>query len=359
MKKRPSVLIVDDEPNNFDVLETHLSGEPYDLHYASSGEKAIAHLGTFQPDVILLDVMMPEFNGIEICRQIKAIAKWQAVPIIMITALTAREDLAQCLAAGASDFISKPVSSVELRARVRSMLKIKEQYDNLQELLEIREDMVHMMVHDLRNPLTSIILAAELLKSPKLLLEKKEQKVNSIIYAAQRLQSLIESLLLMAKLESGKIALNYRDIDLHQLCNSIIADFEPITTQMNLQLVSNLPSSRQLFQADQPIFRRILENLLSNAIKFSDPHSQIILSAQYAYSGDLIVEVIDAGIGISEEIKSQIFEKYEIGTLIKDTSQIGLGLAFCKLAIEAHGGKINVKNNEPQGTIFTVFLPQQ
>jgi len=234
MNKQPSILIVDDEPNNFDVIETLLNGEEYQLHYASGGQKALDHLDTFQPDVILLDVMMPELDGIEVCKQIKAIAKWKSVPIVMITALSSREDLSRCLAAGASVFISKPVNSIELRARVRSMLKIKEQYNDLQELLEIREDMVHMIVHDLRNPLTAIILAAELLKSPKMPLEKKEQKINSIIYGAQRLQSLIENLLVTAKLETGKIALNYKDIDLHSLCHGIIADIEPISTQMRI-----------------------------------------------------------------------------------------------------------------------------
>ncbi|MEE3719989.1 response regulator [Tumidithrix elongata RA019] len=359
MKTPPSILIVDDEPNNFDVIEALLDDEGFELHYASSGQKALDRLETFQPDVILLDVMMPELNGIEVCQTIKSMPKWKPVPIIMITALTAKEDLARCLAAGANDFMSKPVNSIELRARVRSMLQIKQQYDSLQELLKMREDMVHMMVHDLRNPLTNIMLSAELLNSPSLPPERKQKKVDGIIHSAQRLQSLIESLLLMAKIESGKIALNYSDIDLDILCREVIQDFEPIVTQRNLEIVTQLFLQGKRVHVDALIFRRVLENLLSNAIKFSPSKSKIVLSVEYPEFGDIKIQVSDFGSGINEELKPLIFEKYEIGTLIKDTTQIGLGLTFCKLAIEAHGGSIAVENNQPQGSIFTLTIPNQ
>jgi diguanylate cyclase len=126
-----SVLVIDDQPDNFDVIETLLHGEGYHLHYAPSGQRALDRLEYFQPDVILLDVMMPDLDGIEVCRRLKAIPKWQSVPIIMVTALTAKEDLALCLATGADDFISKPVNRLELRARVRSMFRIRQQQQAL------------------------------------------------------------------------------------------------------------------------------------------------------------------------------------------------------------------------------------
>ena len=127
----PSVLVVDDQPDNFDVIETLLQGEGYHLHYAPSGKRALDRLEYFQPDVILLDVMMPDLDGIEVCRRLKAMPEWQSVPIIMVTALTAKEDLARCLAAGADDFISKPVNRLELQARVRSMFRIRRQQQAL------------------------------------------------------------------------------------------------------------------------------------------------------------------------------------------------------------------------------------
>lgn len=134
-----AILIIDDEPNNFDVIETFLSSNPassgddedYLLHYAATGEEALSALAIFEPDLILLDVMMPGMDGIEVCKQIKAMPQWEAVPIIMVTALTSRTDLAACLSAGADDFISKPLNRLELTARVRSMLRIHHQYQQL------------------------------------------------------------------------------------------------------------------------------------------------------------------------------------------------------------------------------------
>ncbi len=127
-----SVLIIDDEANNFDVIETLLSNQDYQLHYAASGQDAINYLDTFQPDLILLDVMMPTMDGIEVCKLIKTLPKWKDVPIIMVTSLNSKEDLAKCLNAGANDFVSKPINSLEFRARVKSMLRIKEQHDRLE-----------------------------------------------------------------------------------------------------------------------------------------------------------------------------------------------------------------------------------
>ncbi|PSR17987.1 GGDEF domain-containing response regulator [filamentous cyanobacterium CCP3] len=137
-----SILIIDDEPTNFEVIETLLSieaaegtsfqeAQPYQLHYAASGAAAIAALDLFKPDLILLDVMMPGMSGLQVCRRIKAMPQWQTVPIIMVTSLTSKADLARCFAVGADDFIGKPVTRLELSARVRSMLRIRQQYKAL------------------------------------------------------------------------------------------------------------------------------------------------------------------------------------------------------------------------------------
>ncbi|UZQ56070.1 response regulator [Trichothermofontia sichuanensis B231] len=145
-----SILVIDDEPTNFDVIETLLANQGYDLNYSASGAEAIASLATFAPDVILLDVMMPDMDGIEVCRQIKAMSQWQAVPIIMVTALNSKEDLARCLDAGADDFISKPINGLELRARVRSMLRIKRQYDRIQSLSQLQRKTINLLRENLQ-----------------------------------------------------------------------------------------------------------------------------------------------------------------------------------------------------------------
>ncbi|MEY3868855.1 MAG: hypothetical protein RLZZ338_2746 [Cyanobacteriota bacterium] len=367
-----SVLVVDDEPNNFDVVEFILFTEGYKLNYATSGAKALTFLETSQPDVILLDVMMPEMDGIEVCRQIKAHPLWRYIPVVMVTALNSKEDLARALNTGADDFISKPVSPVELRARVRSMLRIKQQHDALESLLkdkeallekqaaslQLRQDMSDMVVHDLRNPLTVILMSCELLKRTNLE-EKQFNKVQKISQSANRLQSLIDSLLMMAKLEAGKFLLSLTEVDLSLLGKAVVQDFHAIATQKNIDLVSHLPEPNYLVWIDEMLLRRAIDNLLSNALKFSPENSQVTFIIEYTSSSTIKIQVKDQGRGISEEVKEKIFEKYEIGNIIGGVSQTGLGLAFCKIAVEAHGGKISVDSNQPNGSIFTLEIPTE
>lgn len=127
--RKHSILLIDDEESNFEVIEGFLYRENYQLTYVTSGLEALSRMDEIQPDVMLLDLMMPEMDGIEVCHRVKSNDRWCHIPIIMITALRAKEDLARSLEAGADDFLSKPVNSIELRARVRSMLRIKLQYD--------------------------------------------------------------------------------------------------------------------------------------------------------------------------------------------------------------------------------------
>lgn len=365
--KKASILVIDDEPDNFDVIETLLSvnlnkassreNYDYQLYYVANGEEAILSLDTFEPDIILLDVMMPGIDGIEVCGRIKAMSKWQSVPIIMVTALNSKEDLANCLKVGADDFISKPVNGVELRARVNSMLRIKHQYDDLQTMLKLREDMVNMVVHDLRNPLTDILLGVEILKSGKYPTHKQQHKLTRIYSSAQALQLLIDDLLTMAMLESANISLNCTEVNICELIKFAISNFQAIAARKNQVLLSKLPeeSHKKVF-VDETMMHRVLDNLLSNAIKFSPDNSQIVVIVEFTASEGCKIQVIDCGPGVDDALQLHIFEKYEIGNSASNVSQIGLGLAFCKMVVEAHGGEICVKNNQPQGAIFEIVL---
>ncbi|GAB1544631.1 hybrid sensor histidine kinase/response regulator [Scytonema sp. NUACC21] len=354
MKTSPKILIIDDEPDNFDVIDTLLESEGYHLSYASNGNKALNLLKTFLPDVILLDVMMPQMNGIEFCQRFKSHLEWKHIPVIIVTALSSKEDLSKCLAMGADDFISKPVNGIELRARVKSMLRIKQQHDALQATMRLREDLSQSIVHDLRNPLSIIMSSAAILQTADCSPERLQTKTMNIIVAGQRLELMINNLLLMAKLESGKMVLTKTEVDLHNLCASALSDLEPLAVQNKRKLIGNLPVPGGTICVDTALFRRVIDNLLSNAIKFAPPDSEIVLSADYTAPGRARIQVADSGLGVKEELHQIIFEKYEIGTPIKPSSQLGLGLAFCKMAVEAHGGSIIVENNLPQGSIFTI-----
>ena len=173
----PSILIIDDDPDNFDVIETLLDNEDYQLHYAASGQQAIKSLDVFQPDIILLDVMMPGMDGIEVCQRIKAMPQWEAVPIIMVTALTGKKDLAQCLSSGADDFISKPIDRSELTARVRSMLRIRQQYQQLETFNARLEAMVQKRTAQLQRMIAEDALT--LLPSRTFLLQKLTEILQS------------------------------------------------------------------------------------------------------------------------------------------------------------------------------------
>jgi len=358
MSQETNILVIDDEPDNFDVIEGLLYKYGYQLFYASHGVQALAQLKNFQPDLILLDVMMPELDGIEVCKIIKADEKYNSIPIIMVTALTQKEDLAQCLEAGADDFISKPVNSLELAARVKSMLRIKSQYDSLNKLLKFREDLVNIIIHDFRNPLTNIILCASLLKMPQITAEMSSEKIDAILASSETLKNQINNLLEIAKIQSGELVLNLIYTNLNSLCENILKSFELIANSQNINLISQLPQEVIETKIDPKILRHIIENLLSNALKFSEPNSKIILELTEDNSPKIYLKVIDFGVGISDTDKLNIFQKFYVGSTPKKVSQIGLGLSFCKMAIEAHGGKIKVEDNPQKGSIFTIELPQ-
>lgn len=351
----PTILIVDDEPDNFDVIAILLSNQDYQLHYINDAQEVISSLDVIQPDLILLDVMMPEINGIELCQQIRTMPKWQSVPITIVTALTRKEDLARCLNAGADDFISKPLNGLELRARVNSMLRIKQQQDRLQTLLKFREDMVHMLIHDLRNRLTDVLLGLEFLEMG--VDSSIQQKLTEIYASAQGLQLLIDDLLKIALLESGNMRLNRTHVDIRKFIQSVIDNFSAIATQKNQSLISQVSDTlTDSIILDETLMYRVLDNLLSNAIKFAPANSNVIIKVENNKTETLTIQVIDSGPGVPEELRQQIFEKYEIGTLMPNVSQIGLGLALCKMIIKAHQGEIYVKSNQPQGSIFEITL---
>jgi two-component system, sensor histidine kinase and response regulator len=354
--------VVDDEANNLTVIELLLSHVDYELAYFDRGLPLLEAMQQRLPDLILLDVMMPGIDGIELCHRLKRDDRTKHIPIIMVTALSSREDLARCLEAGADDFISKPLNGLELRARVRSLLRIKRQYDELQELLNVREEMLqlrmdlsHMVIHDLRNPLANILLSCQILQM-RGLDDRTAPKIQQIEYAGHRLESMIDSLLVTAKLESGKLALHPTAVDLPELLQTVGAEFSAIATQQGVNLVQEIAPGPLTIQGDAALLRRVLDNLLSNALKFAPAQSDVTL-AVLAHADRVLLQVRDQGQGVNPALRDQIFAKFEIGQHLPQMKQMGLGLAFCKMVVEAHGGQIQVGDNDPTGCVFTITLP--
>ena len=364
MSEKPRILIVDDELSARDTLEALLYGEGYDLAFAISGQEALARLDELAPDTILLDVMMSDMDGLEVCQRLKTHEQSRHIPVILVTALSAREDMVRGLDAGADDFLSKPVNGVEMRARVRSMLRIKRQFDELQATLQLREDLANMIVHDMRNPLTAILGYSQLLKG-RVTAPKDVRGFTMIETAARRLNSFTNDMLMLAKMEQGKLILNPSTVDMNELVLAVAESNNIIAQLKGIELVTDLPEESPHMSLDATLFHRVLDNLISNALRFSPAESKVTLrvecpsapSAPQSPQPHARIKVLDEGPGIAEEHRDRIFDKFAVVALKKSSvPQVGLGLAFCKMVVEAHRGRIFVDANEPQGPVFTVEI---
>lgn len=359
MQDQPVILIVDDEEVSRDLLKALLRRQDYQFISATDGKNALSILDQIMPDVILLDVMMPDMDGFQVCRTLKNTPKWKHIPIILITALTGKDDLARGIEAGADDFLNKPVNGLELRARVKSMLRIRKQYDDLQESLRLREDLAGMIVHDMRTPLSSIVGFSQLLLSLSLVpSEKGKDYVKTIQTQAMRINGFLTDMLFMAKIEQGHPVLNPSPTTIQQIVETVLPSHQMIANSRQITLHAETPAEPIAIVVDVNLFQRVVDNLLSNALKFSPPESAVLVRVE-TQPGDshFLLQVIDEGPGIPEQDQARIFNRYEIAdTKQKNIPQIGLGLAFCKMVVEAHQGQIEVANNHPNGSIFTVKI---
>jgi signal transduction histidine kinase len=362
MNEKPQILIVDDESYARQTIEMLLLKESYELFFAEDAHEALAQLDDELPDVILSDVMMPNMDGFELCQRIKRNPKWNHVPIILVTALDSKQDLARGLEAGADDFLHKPINGLELRARVRSMLRIKQRHDDLQAALQMRQDLANMIVHDIRSPLSTILIYCDLLESE---LDGNIQTLDIIRSEANRLSSFLTDMLMMAKMEHGRLMLSQSPVDINELSVAVKNSYEPMAQLKEINFHLDLPEESNKLSLDANLWRRVLDNLVSNAIKFSPTGGNITLKVRYEDGGPsqngnvphLNLQVMDEGPGIAAEHYETIFDKFKIvATGRRDVKQVGLGLAFCKMVVEAHHGRISVSANKPRGSIFTVEL---
>ena len=359
--RTPHLLIVDDEPDNFDVIEGFLFTEGYQLSYVSSAHNALARLEKHLPDLILIDAMMPVMDGFSFCRQFRKNPRWQHIPIIMITAL-GQDYLAECLASGADDFLAKPINKVELRARVISMLRIKFQYDALKNSRQLQNDLTDMVVHDFTNPITTLLLQTEILDRMELP-EKLERGVSRIRRAASTLEGLRNDFLTYGKAEAGFLTLQKEQFVVREWVENVVADFRELAQSRNVNIeVSFSVDLVAVFTGDRPLLTRVLNNLLTNALKFSLSQTKIEVSVSSVVeprSGDTLLRfaVKDWGQRISGDQKVSTSQKDSISETSQQSPKTGLGLTFCKMVVEAHGGSIQIVDNQPTGSVFQVEVP--
>jgi signal transduction histidine kinase len=373
----PTILIVDDEEKNLKLLRAMLSVERCEVVTAPDGETALKLIDEHLPDLILLDVMMPGMNGFDVCHRLKADARTQIIPVLMVTALRDKEDRVMALRAGADDFLSKPIDRTELLVRVKSLLRIKRYYDELiaqnrqiheknielEELERLKESLYHMVVHDLRNPLMAISGLIEVLQNDTEGLTQNQANLLGIcLNSCRELSGMIDSILDIYRLEHGTMELRKEYFDWKDLITQIEPSFRLNALSNRIQLNFSYAFESCNLSADRSVLARVVSNLLDNAIRHTPEYGSImVFSEQNSSATSLLVSIQDSGKGIPKEYHHRIFEQFVQLPKKADGSRsgsCGLGLAFCKMAIEAHGGRIWVDSDGGgSGAKFCLELP--
>ncbi len=374
---KPSILVIDDEPDNFDVIEVLLAQEDYHLHYEHSGSRALTRLEQVQPDVILLDVMMPDLNGMQVCQQIKATPQWQAVPIVMVTALTSKEDLAKCIALGADDFISKPVNGLELRARVRSMLRIKQQYDSIQTLSQCQENTIQLLKttlkelrgnvaralpHELNTPLNGIFGTISLLiegysdmsqDEVQALLQLARQSALRIEQLSQRFLAYVQLELSAVEKASVKmLSATVNSIPVQPLIEQIAYKQAKGADRLS-DLVCDLEPANVVIRPED--LECILIEVLDNAFKFSKMGTPVTVMGK-SLSGTLCLSISNQGRGMTTEQVDMMGAFVQFDRRIHEQQGVGLGLEIASKITKMYGGFFSIQNDiKDKLTIFITF----
>ncbi|TWX63426.1 response regulator [Colwellia demingiae] len=355
-KSNNSILIVDDEPNNITVL-TELLKEKYTLQACLSGVKALAICNQEQlPDLILLDIMMPEMDGLTVCQHLKNNPLTEHIPIIFISALTQTKDVVKGLSIGAADYITKPISPEITLARINIHMKqvlqreeVALQLETMIENMRLKEDIERIIHHDLKNPLAVIISAADTLKQQK---AYSKEEVSLITESAETIKEMIDEQMLIHQLENNSTERELLPINALELFNKVVYG-QKDKCQINNILVQYKIAKSIKFFGNQLLCFNLFNNLLANAIEASPANGNVNITIEQEQSSDVIIFNISNQGMIPEKIQARFFDKFitegkENGT--------GLGTYSAKLSALAQGGDVSFSSTEENGTTLTVTL---
>jgi len=363
----PNIIVVDDTPANLQLLTGMLKERGYKVRPVPSGKLALQAAKKDPPDLILLDIMMPEMDGYEVCERLKADERLREIPVIFISALNETMDKIRAFGVGGVDYVTKPFQFEEVNARVSTHLelqrqrrKLKENYEQLRRLEEFRDNLVHMIVHDLRNPLAGISgfldLALDLGKET--LTENGLEYLQTAMRSTAEVMDLVNAVLDVSKMEAGEMRLHLAECDLVRIAADLMSGMQSLKEAR--EMILDAPPAPLTVVADGGLILRVIQNLLGNALKFTPSDGWIRLGIEPDES-HVRVTVRDNGPGIPPEYHGRIFEKFGQveARANRQKYSTGLGLTFCKLAVEAHDGSIGVESEVGKGSTFWFVLPKE
>ena len=361
---RSSVLIVDDLPNNLRLLSIMLTEKGYQVRKAINGQMALNTVRSLIPDLILLDINMPDLNGYQVCEQLKADEKTREIPVIFISALDDVLDKVKAFQVGGVDYISKPFQGEEVMARIENQLTISRQKKQLQNEIQERqkaeetlEIYLHAVSHDLRNPVIGMsMILNNLIKNSQGETKEVSQKIlQQMANSCDRQLTLIDSLVESRQNDLWGVSLELKPLSLYEIGQQISQEWELRLRENQATLINNFSPDLPLVNADAHHLWRVFENLLANALKHN-PQGIIITFSARLEGNYLRCSIADNGVGISETQRKQLFDRYQRGNNNNQIS-LGLGLYLCRQIIHAHGGEIGIMNNDEKGSQFWFTLP--
>ena len=358
------VLVVEDKVVNLSVLMKLLNEIGLNITIAPDGEVALNLIPKLKPDLILLDIMLPEMDGFEVCIKVKADEATKNIPIIFITGKTDNEDIMRGFAVGGVDYITKPFNPNETLARVQTQLKLqavtKQLIENSKRLEESNrelEDFCSFVSHDLKAPLRKIMYFEGRLSEEcsELLDETGEKYLSKIQDSTTRMGQFIDDLLEFSKITFA--AKEFKPVDLNIIVQKVLENLEVHIKQVNGTVnVQELPS----VEANPIQLSQVFLNLISNALKFSRKDVAPIINVQSERTGDGTIKIMvqDNGIGIDCKSLKRIFNPFQRLNQHKAYKGSGMGLAICKKIVDGYQGTIEVESQLDQGTQFTIVWPK-
>lgn len=351
MNKRNKILIVDDTIDTVELLKKRFRSDGYDTAEAYDGEEALKQVAEYNPDLIVLDVMMPKLDGYEVCHRLKLDETTRYIPIIMLTAKSDVASKVKGLDIGADDYLPKPFDYKELSARVRSLLTIKAAHEKLveEEKSGALEQMMDQVAHEIRNPLTSIGGFARKVYGKLPEGDPNKKYMEMIINDVAILESMIKQLI-----ELKTMAISFKEpTNINDLIMKALKLFEQEFKGKAIDVQNELEDNLPLIPADEKLLKRALCNLIKNSIEAMAEGTKVLKVASRLSEGRIEILVSDTGKGIPTDKLKKIFDPFV-------TSKVygpGLGLTFTYRIIQDHNGTISVESEPGKGTTFTISFP--